>query len=303
MYYLGLDIGGTFVKAGLVDEAGRVVESRKAHTVTDDLNTFLSNLSELIHEFQKSRTIAAIGLGIPGLHNSKTNVIVTAPNIPCLKNINLGQLVADQVQIRCISENDANVAAYGEFVCGGRTGIQHMVMLTLGTGLGSGFVLSGHLFTGSSGYAAEFGHTVLRARLYGKDEGRLCGCGNRGCVEAFVSGTGIVTTAREHGMSGPLTSEDVFDAAMRGDATAIEVFKETGEYLGIACANLINSLNPQMIAIGGGVMASGDLLLNTARDAAKRHAFPSPLSDCRIEKSKLWPDAGVIGAALLARDR
>jgi glucokinase len=302
MRYLGLDIGGTFVKAGLVDERGRVVESRRAATVIDDLNTFVSNLSELIRDFQKTAVIDAIGLGVPGLHNSKTGTIETSPNIPCLQNVNLEQLVADQVQIPCVSENDANAAAYGEFLCGAAVGLDNMAAVTLGTGLGSGLVLNGKLFTGTSGYAAEFGHTVIRARPYRKDEGRLCACGNRGCVEAFVSATGIVATAREHGMSGSLTSEDIFDAAMRGDTTAMDVFKETGEYLGIACANLINLFNLEMIVLGGGVMASGDLLLNTARAAAKRHAFPSPFSDCRIEKSKLWPDAGVIGAAMVARD-
>jgi glucokinase len=303
MHYLGLDIGGTFVKAGLVDETGRVIESRRAHTAIDDLNAFVSNLSELIREFQKSTAIDAVGLGVPGLRNSRTRIIETAPNIPCLRKVNLEQLVADQVQIRCVSENDANAAAYGEFLCGPGAGLQHMAMLTLGTGVGSGFVLNGNLFTGASGYAPEFGHTVLRAKPYGNDEGRPCGCGNRGCVEAFVSATGIVTTAKEHGMSGTLTSEGIFDAATQGDPTAMEVFKETGEYLGIACANLINLLNLEMIVIGGGVMAAGDLLLNTARAAAKRYAFPSPFADCRIERSSLWPDAGVIGAALLARDR
>lgn len=303
MRYLGLDIGGTFVKAGLVDEAGRVLESRRAATVIDDLNAFLSNLSELIREFQKTTVIDAIGLGIPGLHNSKTRVIETSPNIPCLNSVNLEQLVADQVQIRCVSENDANAAAYGEFSCGAGVGLQNMAHLTLGTGLGSGFVLNGKLFTGTSGYAPEFGHTVLRAKPYGKDEGRLCACGSRGCLEAFVSARGIVTTAKEHGMSGSLTSEAIFDAALRGDITAIEVFKETGEYLGIACANLINLLNLEMIVLGGGVMASEDLLLNTTTAAAKRYAFPSPFGDCRIERSTLWPNAGVIGAAILARDR
>jgi glucokinase len=303
MRYLGLDIGGTFVKAGLIDEAGRVLESRRAATVIDDLNAFLSNLSELIREFQKTTVIDAIGLGIPGLHNSRTRVIETSPNIPCLDNVNLEQLVADQVQIRCVSENDANAAAYGEFSCGAGIGLQNMAHLTLGTGLGSGFVLNGKLFTGTSGYAPEFGHTVLRAKPYGKDEGRLCACGSRGCLEAFVSAKGIVTTATEHGMSGSLTPETIFEAAVQGDVTAIEVFKETGHYLGIACANLINLLNPEMIVLGGGVMASEDLLLNAATAAAKRYAFPSPFGDCRIERSKLWPNAGIIGAAMLARDR
>lgn len=303
MHYAGLDIGGTSIKAGLVDETGRVLESRKVTTVNDDLNVFVSNLSELVREFQKSTIIDAIGMGIPGLHNSTTGIIETSPNIPCLNHVNLEQLVADQVQVRCVSENDANAAAYGEFVCGAAIGFRHVAHLTLGTGLGSGFILDGKLFTGISGYAPELGHTVLRAKPHCRDEGRICGCGNRGCLETFVSATGIVTTAREHGMSGPLTSEMIYEAAVHGDAIALEVFRETGEYLGIACANLINLLNLEMIIIGGGVMASGRLLLDAAMASAGAYAFRASFKDCRIVESKLWPDAGVIGAAMLARDR
>src|SRR5262249_44086705 len=296
-------IGGTSIKAGLVDEIGRVLESIKIPTATDDLNAFLSNVAELIHEFQKTADIDAVGMGVPGLRSARTHIIETSPNIPCLKHVNLEQLVAEQVHIHCVSENDANAAAYAEFVCGAGSGVQQMAHLTLGTGLGSGFVLNGSLFTGTSGYGGEFGHTVIRAKPFGKDEGRLCGCGNRGCVETFVSATGIVTTAREHGMSGPLTSETIYEAAINGDAIALDVFKETGEYLGIALSNLINLLNLELIIVGGGVMASGDLLLAVARETARHYAFPSSFQDCRIETSKLWPDAGVIGAAMLARDR
>jgi glucokinase len=303
MHYVGLDIGGTSVKAGLVDETGRILESRRSPTSIDDLNAFVSNLTELIREFQKSAAIDAVGIGVPGLRSAKTHAIETSPNIPCLKNVNLEQVLAEQVHVRCVSENDANAAAYAEFVCGAGIGLQHMAHLTLGTGLGSGLVLNGSLFTGSSGYGGEFGHTVLRAKLYQKDEGRICGCGNRGCLETFVSATGIVATAREHGMQGPLTSEAIYAAAVRGDPTALDVFRETGEYLGMACANLINLLNLEMIIVGGGVMASGDLLLDTARATAKAYAFPSSFAGCRMVKPKLWPDAGVIGAAMLARDR
>src|SRR5438132_818280 len=183
MHYLGLDIGGTSIKAGLVDETGCVLESRKAPTVVNDLNGFLSTLTELIREFQKSAVVGAIGLGIPGLRSSKTHTIETSPNIPCLKHVNLEQLVADQVQLRVVSENDANAAAYGEFVCGAGAGLQHMAHLTLGTGLGSGFILNGSLFTGTSGYGGEFGHTVIKAGPSAEKGGRLCGCGNRGCLE------------------------------------------------------------------------------------------------------------------------
>src|SRR5437870_12003601 len=122
MHYLGIDIGGTSIKAGLVDETGRVLESRKALTVTDDLNVFLSTLTELVREFQKAATIDAIGIGVPGLRSSKTHIIETSPNIRCLQKINLEELLADQVHIRTVSENDANTAAYAEFVCGAVSG-------------------------------------------------------------------------------------------------------------------------------------------------------------------------------------
>ena len=130
----------------------------------------------LIRESQKSAAIDAIGIGVPGLRSSKNHIIETSPNIRCLKHVNLEQLVADQVHIRTVSENDANAAAYAEFVCGAGAGLQHMAHLTLGTGLGSGFVLNGRLFTGASGYGGEFGHTVSKAGPAMQDGGRLCGC-------------------------------------------------------------------------------------------------------------------------------
>jgi glucokinase len=313
MRYLGIDIGGTNIKAGLVDENGHVLESRRASTITDDIKGFLSTLTELVREFQKTAAIDAIGMGVPGLRSSKTHIIETSPNIQCLKRINLEEALADQVHIRTISENDANAAAYAEFVCGAGSGLQHVAYLTLGTGVGSGFVLNGRLFTGTSGYAGEFGHTVVNAGMRDQDTERLCGCGNRGCLEMFVSATGIVITAEElmrekpatllHDVERPLTSEAICEAAARNDPVAQEVFRRTGWYLGIACANLINLLNLERIIIGGGVMAAGSQLLDPARHSAKSHAFPSAYADCQIVQSRLWPDAGVIGAAMLARDR
>jgi glucokinase len=313
MRYLGIDIGGTSIKAGLADETGQVLETRRASTITDDLDGFLSTLTELVREFQKTAAIDAVGIGVPGLRSSKSHIIETSPNIPCLHQINLEELLADQVHIRTVSENDANAAAYAEFICGAGRGLRQEAYLTLGTGVGSGFILNGSLFTGASGYGGEFGHTILAAGAPGQTRGRLCGCGNRGCVEMFVSATGIVLTAEEmmreapdsilHDVEWPLTSEKIHEAATRGDATAQEVFKATGWYLGIACANLINLLNLEMIIIGGGVMAAGSLLLDPARDSAKLHAFAASYADCQIVQSKLWPDAGMIGAAMLARDR
>ena len=307
MYYLGIDIGGTTIKAGLIDEKCNVLESRKAPTIVDDINGFISKLTELIRDFQKSSAIDGIGIGVPGLRSSKTHVIETSPNIPCLKNVNLEQLVADKVHIKVVSENDANTGAYAEFVCGAGAGLRHLAYLTLGTGLGSGLILNGSLFTGASGYGGEFGHTVI------SPDGRPCGCGKRGCIETLASATGIVTTAMEklkdtrrsllRDVPPPLTAERIYDAAVRGDEIAREIFADTGRWLGMACANLINLLNLEMIIIGGGVMASGEVLLANANEVARQFAFAPSFADCRIVQSKLWPDAGMIGAALLARDR
>src|SRR2546427_6005867 len=214
MYYLGLDIGGTTTKAGLIDENNRVLESRKAPTVIDDLKGFISKLTELIRDFQKSAAIDAIGIGVPGLRSSKTHVIETSPNIPCLKNLNLEELVAEEVHLKVVTENDANTGAYAEFVCGAGAGLRHLAYLTLGTGLGSGLILNGSLYTGASGYGGEFGHTVI------DPNGRLCACGKQGCIETVASGTGIVTTAKEKLKSGrnsrlneiaaPLTAEKIY---------------------------------------------------------------------------------------------
>jgi glucokinase len=297
MYYIGLDVGGTTIKAGLIDDVGTVLESRKAVTIVDDLNRFISTLTELNRGFQNLFEIESIGIGVPGLHSSKTGVIETSPNIPCLQNVNLETLVADQVHLPVISENDANAGAYAESQCGAGAGCRHMVYLTLGTGLGSGIVLNGKLYTGASGYGGELGHTII------DPHGRQCACGGRGCLETVVSGTGIVATAREKMKPEEAqTAEMVFEAAVGGNAVARSVFEETGKWLGMACGNLINLLNPEMIVVAGGVMASGDMLLEPALASARIHALGPSFRDCRIVQSKLWPDAGVIGAALLARD-
>jgi glucokinase len=310
MYYLGLDVGGTNIKAGLIDENAAnapALKSRTTPTEIDDLKGFISKLTELIRDFQKSAPIKAVGIGVPGLRSSKTRTIQTSPNIPCLTNVNVEELVAEEVHLKVVTENDANAGAYAEFLCGAGVGLHNLAYLTLGTGLGSGLVLNGSLYTGTSGYGPEFGHTIV------DPQGRICGCGQRGCLETLVSATGIVMTARDKLKTGsasslrevspPLTAEKIYGAAVRGDEVAREVFAETGRWLGIGCANLINFLNLEMIIIGGGVMASGELLLGHARDFARLYAFPPSFADSRIVQSRLWPDAGMIGAALLARDR
>ena len=307
MYYLGVDIGGTATKACLVDESGRIQSSKQIPTIGNDLNRFLLTLTELIADFQKFVSLEAVGIGVAGLKSSRTHSIVTSPNIPCLVNINLETLVEDQVHVPVVSDNDAKAGAYAELIAGAGKGIRHMAYITLGTGLGAGIILDGKVFRGISGFAGELGHTVI------EPDGRLCTCGGRGCLETIVSATGIVRTAMDKLRNAsesllsqypePLTAANVFDACGRGDRTAVEVFEETGRYLGIASANLINLLNLERIVVGGGVMAAGSVLLHPAKEEARRRAFPSSFADCAIVQSQLWPEAGMIGAAFLARDR
>jgi glucokinase len=306
MYYIGVDIGGTTIKAGLVDDNGRLFEQTRIPTVTDDWKLFLANLTALIRSIQAKSPVEAVGLGIPGLRNLHSRSIVTSPNIPCLTDASVEKLVADEVHLPVISENDANAAAYGEFTGGIAVGVKHMAYLTLGTGLGSGFILNGRLFRGASGYAGEFGHTMVQR------SGRPCGCGSSGCLETLVSAPGIRLTALDvmtqypsstlYSMPEPLTSETIFNAAAAGDAAAIETFEITGYWLGTACANLINMLNLEMIVLGGGVMAAGDMLMRPLTEAARRHSIAAAFADCRIVQSRL-SEAGIIGAAMVARDR
>ena len=297
MHYIGIDIGGTSIKAGRVDALGAVSETARTATPADDLHSLIAAVASLVSTLRSNAPVAAVGIGIPGLRNARTRVIQTSPHIPCIRDINLEARLQDEIGIPVITENDANAGAYGEWRCGAGKGLQNMAYVTLGTGLGCGLILSEQLFRGTSGYAGELGHTVV------EPDGRQCACGAKGCIETRVSATGIVQTAREANTPGDTSSaESIFTAAMQGNKAARAVFEETGRYLGMVCANLINLLNPQAIVMGGGVMASGDLLLAAAREEVRRRAFPPSALDCPIVQSHLWPDAGTIGAAMLARD-
>jgi glucokinase len=297
MHYIGIDIGGTTIKAGRVDTTGTVMEFDRASTPANSLEDLLQTITDLVTRLQEKASITAVGIGVPGLRNARTGIMKTSPHIPGLRDVNLEDLLRDRLNLPVITENDANAGAYGEWASGAGKGVQHMAYITLGTGLGCGLILSGSMFRGISGYAGELGHTVV------EPEGRQCACGSVGCLETRVSATGIVQSARDANFAGRnFTAEDVYNAAIEGDKIAIAVFREAGRYLGIACTNLINLLNLQAIVVGGGVMAAGDWFLNVAREEVTRRAFASSARDCAIVQSQLWPDAGLIGAAMLARD-
>ena len=305
MNYVGIDIGGTNIKAGLVDESGKVRKTLRTATEVDDLDALVSSLSKLLKKFRAFDNIDAVGIGIPGLRNTRTHRIETSPNIPCIHNLNLEELLSKPLKLPVITENDANAGAYGEWVCGAGRKLQFMAYITIGTGLGCGLILNGALYRGASGFAGELGHVNI------EPTGRECACGSTGCLETRVSAQGIVETARDfmkntksslHKIPN-LTAEIIYAHALREDAAAAATFQDTGIMLGIACSDLINLLNLEKIVVGGGVMASGDLLLGAASAEVGRRAFAPAARICPIVQSQLWPNAGMIGAAMLARDR
>lgn len=297
MHYIGIDIGGTGIKAALTDESGVLLESAKAATPADNLQQLLDAVASLVRKLQSKTTVGGVGVGVAGLLSTRTRILETSPNIPCIHHVNLEEQLRNTLSLHVFTENDANAGAYGEWTAGAGKGMHNMAYLTIGTGLGCGLILCGQMFRGTSGYAGEFGHTIV------EPGGRLCACGSHGCLETRVSATGIMQTARESNIGREISSaEELYESAMSGNAAARAVFEETGRYLGIACSNLINLLNPEGIIVGGGVMASGDLLLDAAREETRRRAFPSSARDCAIVQSQLWPDSGTIGAAMLARD-
>jgi glucokinase len=296
MFFVGIDIGGTLAKAAVVDQHGKLCATHQVATPAEDLASLTGALAGIVALFRESYSITAIGIGVAGLRSMKTGRILTSPNIPCLVDADLEHAVGRHTALPVFSENDANAGAYGEWTCGAGHGADNMAYITLGTGLGCGLILSSRLFVGTSGFAGELGHTCV------EQGGRLCACGKTGCLETRVSATAIVNTARELGLD-VNSAEQVCEFAGAGNVSARQVYEETGKYLGQACANLINLLNPEKIVLGGGVMASGDWLLSPARREAFQRAFAPAAQDCAIVQSELGSNSGTIGAAMLARDR
>ena len=310
MATIGIDIGGTEIKAGLVDERGTVLKSARAASEPTDLDALIETAAGLAEEVSGDSQARAIGVGIPGLVSPDSGTVQTAPNMPALNGAPIGALLSARTGLNTAISNDADMHAWGEWMAGAGAGTSHMICLTIGTGLGSGIVVDGQLYAGATGYGAEAGHIVLDPK------GRPCGCGGRGCLETVVSATGIVALARERMEAGEpsalvveagrrqeLTAKAVLEAAVGGDLLARTVYAEVGRCLGIACASLINLLSPQTIVIGGGVSAAGPLLLDPAIVEARTRCYPRLFRACRIVPAMLATNAGVVGAAIWARDR
>lgn len=309
-YVLGIDIGGTNTVFGIVDARGNVIASSSIKTGKQaDFNDYLEELyteaSRLIEVNDAVDKIQGIGIGAPNA-NYYTGEINNAANLPW-KDVKLSQLVSEKFGIPVAVTNDANAAALGEMTYGAARGLKDFIMITLGTGVGSGIVINGQVVYGHDGLAGELGHMIIK-----RNNGRLCGCGRTGCLEAYCSATGVARSAREflEIRTEPsllrnipveeITSKDVYDAAIKGDQLAKDIFDYTGTLLGEALADMVVFSSPEAFILFGGLSKSGDLLLKPLREAMDRYTMSIFRGKAKIILSELKEaDAAVLGASAL----
>lgn len=304
MYALGMDIGGTNTVFGIVNSEGTVIGSDSVKTQEHpDLDEYVSTVSSKIKALMQSAgitfdDIAGLGIGAPNA-SIYTGTIEKAPNLPWKgESIPLADLFSKQLSgIPVKMTNDANAAALGEMAYGVAKGLKHFIMITLGTGVGSGIVIDGKMVYGKDGFAGELGHLIVDRSA----DARLCGCGRRGCLETYCSATGMIRTARERLQGVTINgSKDVYDLAMQGNADAIAIFNETGKRLGQALADMVVFSSPEAFVFFGGLAKSGELLLKPTREAMEESMMPVFKGKTKLLVSTLKDaDAAVLGASAL----
>jgi glucokinase len=305
---IGVDLGGTKMLIGVLAGTESLYEQREASTgqTEDELVELLVREVEEAREARPS--VAAVGLGIPATIDHDSGVAVSAVNLP-LSDLPIRDIVSERTGLPVFVDNDGNVAALAEYLYGAAQGMPHMVMLTVGTGIGGGLILGGEIYRGSTGAGAELGHVVIQA------DGPPCqgNCPNHGCVESLASGTALGREGRAAAESSPdsvlgkvlaegeeVDGRVVTEAALAGDKIALEDFELNGGRLGVACSRYANIFQPNAFVVGGGVIAAGDLLLEPARREVRERAL-NPMNKTPILEATLGNDAGMIGAAALAR--
>lgn len=291
--YAGFDLGGTQLKYGLINASGKIILKSQAPS-PPDINALINLIQKIWGELDRRypRRLKSAGFGFAGFFSLKEKKIKQSPNYPALNNFPLFPALRKIIPVPFAVHNDANLAAYGEYLFGSGQNVHSLVFLTVGTGLGSGLILEGELWQGKGGFAGELGHITVNP------EGLKCGCGNIGCLETEVSAPALIRNYQAFsGNTDPLTAHDVYLRARAGDENAKKSFDRCGYFLGIALGIVINFLNPEKIIIGGGVMKSGHWLLRPARAEARRRSIAPSFASCKIEKARLGNDAGWMGAA------
>ena len=310
-YVVGIDIGGTNTVFGIVDARGTIIASgsiktNKFNEVEDYVNELHTELFRLLEQNNATDKIMGIGVGAPN-GNYFNGTIEFAPNLPWRGVIPLAQMLTDRFGIPVSLTNDANAAAIGEMTYGAARGLKDFIMITLGTGVGSGIVVNGQLVYGHDGFAGELGHVIARR------DGRICGCGRKGCLETYCSATGVARTAREFLAARTdasllrnipaenITSKDVYDAAVQGDKLAQEIFEFTGNILGEALADAIAFSSPEAIVLFGGLAKSGDYIMKPIQKAIDDNILNIYKGKTKLLVSELKDsDAAVLGASALA---
>ncbi|MGB9690577.1 MAG: ROK family protein [Candidatus Sumerlaeaceae bacterium] len=305
---LGIDLGGTDTKFGIVDADGRIVEQMKIPThAQEGFESVIERVTKTARELATRHNVRGVGMGVPGPMNSRLGIVYEAPNLPGWENAPVRERLEHALGLPVVLHNDANAAAYGEFWAGAGRGCENMVLFSLGTGVGGGLILNGKLYTGPDDTAGELGHMTIDFN------GPLCNCGSRGCLEAYASATAIRRVVREALASGVQTSicipageeqtfgaRIVYDAAIAGDAFARQVLYDVGKALGIAAASVINILNPERLIYSGALTGAGEFIFTPLRDFARARAFRRPAERAHICVAQLGADAGIVGAAGLA---
>ena len=310
-YVVGMDIGGTNTVFGIVDQRGNVLATDSIKTqayakIEDYVDAVCEKLIPLIESMGGVEKIKGMGVGAPN-GNYYNGTIEFAPNLPWKGVIPLAALFEEKVGVPTALTNDANAAAIGAMTYGAARGMKDFIMITLGTGVGSGIVINGQLVYGHDGFAGELGHVVVR-----RENGRLCGCGRRGCLETYCSATGVARTAREFLVARPepsllreipaeeIVSKDVYDAAVKGDKLAQDIFEFTGRILGEALADFIAFSSPEAIVLFGGLAKSGDYIMKPIKKALDENILKIFEGKTKLLVSELKDaDAAVLGASAL----
>jgi glucokinase len=309
---IGIDVGGTKVLGGVVDEAGKVLTTARKDTPRQGGSALTQTIADVAKELLQQHSVTSVGVSAAGFVSSDRKTMLATPNIADWNGVDLDNQLTKLIGLPVVIENDANAAAWGEAKFGAGKNQDHMMMLTVGTGIGGGIVVNGALYRGAFGIAAEFGHMRV------VPEGHICGCGARGCFEQYASGNALLRHAREAINASPevarnllsrgdgtvagLTGQAITDAARDGDPVALAAFNTTGQWLGAGIASLAVLLDPACVVIGGGVIDAGEILLKPTRESLERnmpfagkHPYP------QIIAAKLGNEAGLVGVADLAR--
>ena len=317
MHYLGIDLGGTNIAVGVVDENMKIIARATNKTQVDSPEQVADAMAATAKEALKNAGLTLddvpwVGLGSPGTVNRASGMIEFANNLP-FSYTPLGQMLSDRLDgKRVVMENDANAAAYGEYVAGALKGADNAVAITLGTGVGGGVIINHKIYSGSNFAGAELGHTVIQV------DGRPCTCGRNGCWEAYASATGLIKTTKEHMEKTPKDSiiwklvdgdlskvngRTAFDAMRQGDPVGQAIVDDYVKYVSVGITNMINIFQPDILCVGGGISNEGETLLGPVRAFVENEQYAMNSSKktvvCRAE---LGNDAGIIGAALLGKE-